>query len=78
MSGLQATVNILAESPHTKIIACSHHSETEVVTSMRRAGAVAYVRKELALQDLLPAIHAVLCGESYFSSGLNSSCANEA
>ena len=73
MGGVQAATSILTEFPATKIIACSHHSETEIVNSMRRAGAAAYVRKEMATQDLLPAIRAVLSGRPFFSSGLDPS-----
>ena len=63
MDGIEATRQILSESPKTKIIALSIHGGKDYVEEMLRAGALGYVLKESALEDLHPAIRAAQRGE---------------
>ena len=67
MSGIEAAARILAESPGSKIVTLSMHSEKRFVDDMLKAGAAAYVLKDSAPEDLVDAIRAALRGECFLS-----------
>jgi ATP/maltotriose-dependent transcriptional regulator MalT/ActR/RegA family two-component response regulator len=67
MSGFEAASRILAESPRSKVVTLSMHSEKRFVDEMLRAGAAAYVLKDSAPEDLVVAIRAALGGECFLS-----------
>ncbi len=62
MNGIDATRQIVAEMPEIKVIGLSMHNETDVMESMREAGASAFVAKDSAFEKLASAIHAALAG----------------
>lgn len=55
-SGLQVTRNILGLHPHIKVVGLSMHMEEHVARAMMDAGAVAYVTKGGALEDVISVI----------------------
>jgi signal transduction histidine kinase len=55
-SGLQATTTILVNDPGARVLGLSMHHEAEVAAAMRKAGAVAYLTKDGAAEDLLTSI----------------------
>lgn len=55
-SGLQATKTILNNDPGARVLGLSMHHEDEVAAAMRKAGAVAYLTKDGAAEDLLTSI----------------------
>jgi DNA-binding NarL/FixJ family response regulator len=70
LNGIEATRQILAESPHIKIIALSMHSETRFVSEMLKAGASAYLLKDSAFEELIQAIHASRSNKIYLSPSI--------
>ncbi|MGB5570779.1 MAG: response regulator transcription factor, partial [Sedimenticolaceae bacterium] len=70
LSGIDATRQIRADSPDSKVIALSIHSSKRFVDDMLDAGAAGYLLKESAPEELVQAIHAVMRGEMYLSSAI--------
>ena len=67
LNGIEATRQILSESPGVKIIALSMHSETRFIAEILRAGASAYLLKDSAFEELIQAIRAVLAKKIFLS-----------
>jgi CheY-like chemotaxis protein len=55
-SGIDATAAIRRNQPHINIIALSMHDDAYVINAMREAGAVAYLSKTGAAEELIAAI----------------------
>lgn len=68
MDGIEATRQILSESPGIKIIALSIHTGKRYVNNMLNAGAVGYLVKDSAPEELVKAIWKVHKGEMFLSS----------
>jgi DNA-binding NarL/FixJ family response regulator len=71
LNGIEATRQIMAESPKTKVIALSVHSDKRFVAEMLKAGATAYLPKECALKELIIAINAVVENHTYLSPNIS-------
>jgi len=56
-----------AIAPDTHIIVLTMHAQPEYITRSVREGANGYLLKDLAVQDLVAAIEAVMAGGSFFS-----------
>jgi DNA-binding NarL/FixJ family response regulator len=67
MNGIDATHQLLAEVPETKVIALSVHADKRYVASMLGAGASGYLRKDCVSEELTHAIKSVMNGEVYIS-----------
>ncbi len=67
LSGIEASKRLLERRPGTPIVMLSMHREPEVVQSALDAGALAYVHKLTAGDDLIPAIHCALAGKRFVS-----------
>ena len=65
-----------AVSPDTRIIVLTMHAQPEYITRAVREGANGYLLKDLAVQDLLAAIEAVMAGGSFFSERAQRALAN--
>lgn len=65
-SGMTATRDILSVAPATKVVALSGFNEEAYVRAMIDAGAVAYVMKTEAVDELADAIRRVAAGETFF------------
>ena len=65
MDGTEVTRALLAALPGVKVVALSAYSDQQYVLDMLQAGAMAYVTKAEASDELLRAIRAVLQGRSY-------------
>ena len=65
MDGTEVTRSLLAALPQVKVVALSAYSDQQYVLDMLQAGAMAYVTKAEASDELLRAIRAVLQGRSY-------------
>jgi DNA-binding NarL/FixJ family response regulator len=68
LNGIEATRQILAESPNIKVIALSMHDDRRFVLNMIKAGAKGYLLKDSAFKDLAKAIRAVVANKTYLSS----------
>ncbi len=64
ISGIEATRQIVSYHPNIQVIGFSIHLETNLVTAMREAGAVAYISKSDPIDALISAIHAIQPGSS--------------
>jgi DNA-binding NarL/FixJ family response regulator len=67
MNGIEATHQILGESPDTKVVALSVYSDERYVAKMLEAGASAYVLKVAAHGLLLEAIREAMRGGIFLS-----------
>jgi DNA-binding NarL/FixJ family response regulator len=67
LNGVEATRQILDGATGIKIVALSMHSSMHFITEILRAGAVGYVLKKNAFQELTQAIHTVIRGHTYLS-----------
>lgn len=67
LNGIDATAQIRAVSPRTRVVAVSAHQDPAMVVEMLRAGAQAYVLKDTAFDEVLRAIRTVLAGRVYLS-----------
>jgi DNA-binding NarL/FixJ family response regulator len=67
LNGVDATRQILAKLPRTRVLALSMHTERRFVLEMLRAGASGYVSKENAFEELSRAIEVVSRGDTYLS-----------
>jgi two-component system invasion response regulator UvrY len=65
MNGIEATRKILVELPETRILALSNHFGAGLVQAILEAGGLGYVRKNRALEELIPALQSVSEGRQY-------------
>jgi len=71
LNGIDATRQILLKSPDVKIIALSMHSDSLFVMNMFKSGALGYLLKDCALEELVKAIRTVMRQKTYISPGLS-------
>jgi len=67
LNGIEATRQIIAALPGTKVIALSMHADKRYVMEMLKAGASGYVLKDNAYEELASAIRTVLGNRTYLS-----------
>jgi DNA-binding NarL/FixJ family response regulator len=67
LNGIEATRKILLENPNLPIIGLSMHTDRRFVAEMLKAGAVGFVSKDSAFEELVQAIRTVLGGKVYLS-----------
>ncbi len=70
MSGMEATKALLQKSPESKVLVLSSYGDNESVRNLLGAGAMGYITKHSASEDLLDAIHRVSRGERYLSPSI--------
>lgn len=66
MNGIQATRHILKESPKTKILILTAHSDPEYVEQVIGAGASGYLLKQSSSEVLATAVRELKRGKSFF------------
>jgi DNA-binding NarL/FixJ family response regulator len=67
LNGIEATRKMLSARPSTKVIGLSMHTDRRFVSEMLKAGAVGFVSKDSAFEELVQAIRTVLGGKVYLS-----------
>ncbi len=72
LNGIDATKQILSFAPDTKVLALSIHSGKRYVKDMLNAGAVGYLLKDSAPDELISAVQKIARGEMYLSSTITS------
>ncbi len=77
LNGIDAVRKICAETPSCKVICLSMHRSGEFVTSMLGAGAVGYLHKDTAFEELSKAIDTVAGGGVYLGEGVASRLVND-
>jgi len=70
MNGIEATRQIRAENPDVKVIVLSTHEDERYVRATLEAGALAYVLKKAASDELFRAIQAATRDQYYLSPGI--------
>lgn len=65
LNGIEATRQIIATRPGTKVIALSMHADKRYVMEMLKAGASGYILKDSAYEELIIAIRTVLKNRTY-------------
>jgi DNA-binding NarL/FixJ family response regulator len=73
MNGLEAARRIRQVSPQTRILALSMYSDIHYRNRMFEAGALAYVLKNEAIDDLVEAIAVALRGDRFVSPAVEQS-----
>jgi len=68
ISGIEATKEILKHSSKTKVLILSMHADRRFVTEALNIGALGYVLKDSAAEELLFAIRKVYSGEIFLSA----------
>ena len=70
VDGIAATTLIRRHDPNARIVLVTVHAESMLVDAGLAAGALGYVLKDTAGDDLVPAVHAALAGRQYLSREL--------
>ena len=72
LNGIDATRRLAAELPKIKVIALSMNSDRRYVVAMFQAGAVGYLLKNAAAEELILAVRAVAAELKYVSPSIAS------
>jgi DNA-binding NarL/FixJ family response regulator len=70
LDGIEASVLIRRHNPDARIVLVTVHSEPVLVARGLAAGALGYVLKDAAGDELVPAVRAVLDGQRFVSGAL--------
>mgnify|MGYP001609778867 CR=1 FL=1 len=70
LNGVEATRQIVKESPKVKVIGLSMYSSNKYVREMFRAGASGYLLKDCPFEELVEAIKTVVEGKTYVSPSI--------
>ncbi len=68
LNGIEATQQILSDSPQTKVVALSIHAGKRYVKDMLSAGAAGYILKDSVPEEMINGIRKVMGNEVYLSS----------
>ena len=71
LNGIEATRQIVKNSPKVKVIALSMHSAKQFVVEMFKAGASGYLLKDCEFDELVNAIRTVASGKNYISPSIS-------
>jgi DNA-binding NarL/FixJ family response regulator len=70
MDGIAAAATILEKDPGARVVFVTIHCDPATVQKAMAAGAMGYVLKVMAGDELVPAIQSVLQGQRYLSSAI--------
>jgi len=71
LNGIEATRQIVKESPCTKVVGLSMHSSKKYIREMFKAGASGYLLKNCPFEELMEAINIVIAGKTYISPSIS-------
>lgn len=71
LNGLEATRQIVHEIPSARVIILSSYSDDEYVEQLTDGGAIGYLLKQTAANDLIKAIREAKQGNAYFSPSIS-------
>jgi DNA-binding NarL/FixJ family response regulator len=71
LNGIEATAQIIADSPSTRVMILSSHTDEGFVRRAIRAGASGYLAKGCHPAELATAIRAIMEGNSYLSPSIS-------
>jgi len=70
LNGIEATRQITSETPDTKVLALSIHSDKQFVSQMLKVGAVGYLLKDCTIEELTHAVCAAIANKTYLSPSI--------
>lgn len=70
LNGIEATRQVVSTVQNVKVVALSMHSDKRFVSGMLKAGAVGYLLKDCAFDELTKAIKTVMAGHIYLSHNI--------
>ncbi|MDR3388187.1 MAG: response regulator transcription factor [Rudaea sp.] len=70
MGGIEAVRRLLARDAHAAVLALSAHEDTAHLKRMLKAGALGYLSKRSAPEDLIAAVRAVAGGHVYLDADI--------
>ena len=71
LNGVEATRQLLKETPNTKVLVLSSYSDDDRVQQLIEVGAIGYLVKQTAANDLLAAIREAYKGNAFFSPSIS-------
>jgi DNA-binding NarL/FixJ family response regulator len=71
MNGIEAARTIHTTDPTVRILVLSNHTGKKLLEAVLEAGAVGYVRKDRAYEEIIPAIRAAAGGRRYIGYGVD-------
>ena len=71
LNGVEATRQIRADSPQVAVLGLSMHSDEQFVVGMLSAGALGYLIKDCAVEELTQAIRTVVSQKTYLSPAIS-------
>jgi DNA-binding NarL/FixJ family response regulator len=71
LNGLEATRQIVKEGLSAKVLILSSYSDDEFVNQLTEAGAIGYLIKQTAANDLIRAIREAYAGNAFFSPSIS-------
>jgi DNA-binding NarL/FixJ family response regulator len=71
LNGLEATRQILKETPNAKVLVLSSYADDEYVHQLTEAGAAGYLLKQTAATELIKAIREARKGNAFFSPSIS-------
>ncbi len=81
LNGIEATRQIVKNSPKVRVIGLSMHSAKKFIVEMFKAGASGYLLKDCEFDELVNAIHTVASGKNYISPSISNilveTCVND-
>jgi DNA-binding NarL/FixJ family response regulator len=70
LNGIEATRQIVADSPHTAVVVVTMFDDDDSVFAALRAGARGYLLKGADREEILRAVHAAAAGDAIFGAGV--------
>lgn len=70
IGGMEAVTRLLAKDPAAKVLILSAHEDSSHPKRLLKAGAVGYLSKRSAAEELIQAIHQVATGKTFLDSKL--------
>ncbi|TLS38505.1 response regulator [Pseudalkalibacillus caeni] len=77
VNGVEATRNLIEQSPDTKVIILSIHDDETYVTHAVKTGAAGYLLKEMDADSLIDAVKVVASGGAYIHPKVTHNLVNE-
>ncbi len=71
LNGIEATRQIIKEGYSSKVLILSSYSDDEFVNQLTEAGAIGYLIKQTAANDLIRAIREAFAGNAFFSPSIS-------
>src|SRR5215469_2020620 len=71
LNGIEATRQMIADNPRTRVLVLSMHKEAVYVREILRAGARGYILKDAIDTELVAAVRSVAGGDGYISPAVS-------